>query len=157
MTDFDELAAGGDSSDGALQRIIGMCVRPACLSSVELELTECADLAAELAAREIGEEPVGLEFIETPEDGEIEVAPQPPQPLPPSSVMVAARLNAASKPWRDRIALSRTMPGCSWPRFRAACVEHGMTAGESAEQLIALLKPYWAAAEAAVEAERKSQ
>jgi hypothetical protein len=146
MSEFDEMAesdAGPD--DSSVKMLIGLFALPPCLSSVESELTECMDLARELSLFQMGEDTNPVVFVDAPDEDEPEVAPRPPGPPSEVDVMVAARLDEALKPWRQRIALSRELGrkgGCSWPTFKRACVEYGMTPGESADQLLAMLKPY---------------
>jgi hypothetical protein len=111
-------------------------------------------LASQLVLYEMGADTQRVEFVEAPEDDEVIAEQQPPSA---SSIMEAEHHNAAHKPWRDRLALARSMgAGCKWSSFKAACAAYGMTPGESAAQLLAKIAPYRAAEEAAEQQRRKS-
>jgi hypothetical protein len=145
-----------DGSDGVQRKpVIGICLRPAALGSVELELMEIADLFSQLLSFTIGADPTRVEFVELPEDGDEDVKGDSGEPSA-SSIMERDFHNAQMRPYRDRVALARSMTHCTWESFKAACAEHGMTPGQSAAQLRALLAPYWAAQEAAELQQRRS-
>src|SRR5437899_261183 len=100
--DLSDMLSGSEDSDAA-QKPLGLFCRAVCLNSVELELLAMSFQEAALAS--------DVEFIEV-EDGEIEAtSAAPPERTPIDDVR-----SALSAYWQARVALARSISGCTWEK-----------------------------------------